>query len=446
METLDYKLDLEDRSVRERIKVGFIDFSIESLYLASKLVDAGLQLAILDLNDYFRYLTNYCAYDRETHRTIEYLKRSVKEGKISVSNNSSILKNSLFFFIFSSVYVNEKGVVEYSLLERSCKIVGDFIRGNSIVIFSTRIFPGTTENILRLYLENRSGMKASADFGLAYAAISTEGKPTILGALDKYTLDMTADLLRIATNKEVIKTESIRVAEAASLMEDIYHNVNLAFSNEVSELCEKLNLDFFEVKKILRNRGLYAVVNPAIIEESFSNVCRIFVNEAEFFNMKLRLSKLAARINEQTIKRVLNLIKAGLKICNKTVRRSKALIIGVPMGVHSTSPRLSITKSLYDLLNDKGMKVEIFTSKCSSGKVEDLGFKVQGNIKKGLKCKDCLILASKERAFSNLNLREVKHLVNQPALIVDLTNQLDPETVLKEGFIYISLGRGIRLK
>jgi len=220
----------------------------------------------------------------------------------------------------------------------------------------------------------------------------------------------------------------------------------LAFSNEVAELCEKLNLDFFEVKEILRNRGLRAIVNSALIEESFSNLCHIFIKEAEVFNMKLRLSKIAAKINEQTIRRVLNLIKVGLKSCNKTVRRSKALIIGVPMSMYSTSPQLSITKSLYDLLNDKGMKVEVFTSKCSFEMIEDLGFKVQENIKKGLKCKDCLILVSKEKSFSSLSLGEVKHLVNQPALIVDLTNEIDPETVLKEGFIYISLGRGIRSK
>ena len=446
METLDLRLDLEDRSVREGVKVGFIDFSIESLYLAPKLVDAGLQLAILDLNDNFRYITNYHVHDRETHRSIEYLKRSVKEGKISVSNNPSILKNSVFFFIFTSVYVDEKGVVEYSLLEKSCKIVGDLIRKKSIVIFSTRIFPGTTENVLREHLENRSGMKASVDFGLAYAAISTDNKPTILGALDQSTLDTMANLFRVATDKETIKAESIKVAEAASLLEDIYRNVNLAFSNEVAELCEKLNLDFFEVKEILRNRGLRAIVNSALIEESFSNLCHIFIKEAEVFNMKLRLSKIAAKINGQTIRRVLNLIKVGLKSCNKSVRRSKALIIGVPMSMYSTSPQLSITKSLYDLLNDKGMKVEVFTSKRSFEMIEDLGFKVQENIKKGLKCKDCLILVSKEKAFSSLSLGEVKHLVNQPALIVDLTNEIDPETVLKEGFIYISLGRGIRSK
>ena len=59
-----------------------------------------------------------------------------------------------------------------------------------------------------------------------------------------------------------------------------------------------------------------------------------------------------------------------------------------------------------------------------------------------MKGKDCLIVLS-EKSLEYLKLEEVKHLVDQPALIVDLTNKLDPEDALKEGFVYASLGRGI---
>ncbi|PDM27040.1 hypothetical protein CP083_00905 [Candidatus Bathyarchaeota archaeon B24-2] len=59
-----------------------------------------------------------------------------------------------------------------------------------------------------------------------------------------------------------------------------------------------------------------------------------------------------------------------------------------------------------------------------------------------MKGKDCLIIFS-EKSLEYLKLKEAKHLVDQPALIVDLTNRLDPEEVLKEGFIYASLSRGV---
>ncbi|MEM2875610.1 MAG: hypothetical protein QXL67_01470 [Candidatus Bathyarchaeia archaeon] len=444
MEALGYLLDVEDRSLREKVKVGIIDFSIEGLHLVHRLSDEGFQIAILDINDSFKYLTNYLLHDKTVENSIKDLKRKIREGKILVSSNPTSLKDSIFFFIFTNVQTDEKGKAEYQLLERSCQTVGDLITKNSVVIISTRIFPGTTERVLREKLENRSGMKASVDFGLAYVAIPLGGRPVIVGALDEYSLNAVAKLFEALLNGEVIKTKSIKIAEATSFLEDAYYSINLAFSNEVAELCERMNLDFFEVTTFLRKVGLSNIVNPHPIEKTFLSTHRMFIDEAGNLNVKLRMLKLSTEINESMMKRVFNLIKNGLKSSNKTVRRSKALIIGVPLSIHSTSPRTSITKSLYDLLGKGGMQVEVFTSNPLFEGVEDLGFKVQDNLEKSLKGKDCLIFMSKEKVLSDLSLRQMKHLVNQPALIVDLANEVDKEEALREGFLYINLGRGLQ--
>ena len=116
------------------------------------------------------------------------------------------------------------------------------------------------------------------------------------------------------------------------------------------------------------------------------------------------------------------------------------MIVGFPVAL--CSGFLSTAELLYKVLYERGMEVEIYTSKDSFKGIEDLGLKFQSDLDRALKGKDCLIVLS-EKSLEYLKLEEVKHLVDQPALIVDLTNKLDPKDALKEGFVYASLGRGI---
>jgi len=238
----------------------------------------------------------------------------------------------------------------------------------------------------------------------------------------------------------VVMVNSIAAAEAASLLEALHHNVVLAFSHEAAELCVAAGLDFLEVKDVLRAKGVSGIVDPTLIGKPLLNLSRRIFEESRLLNLKLELSKAAAKTIDYAVKRTFGLIKAGLKLCNKTVRRSKILILGF-ITAFPFDPSFT-ADFLYKVLYERGMDVEIYTSGGSFKGIEDLDLKFQNDLDKALKGKDCLIVLS-EKSLEYLKLKEAKHLVDQPALIVDLTNRLDPEEVLKEGFIYASLSRGV---
>ncbi|MCD6529841.1 hypothetical protein J7L06_06100 [Candidatus Bathyarchaeota archaeon] len=430
MNTPNLQLALNGQS--SKVKVGFIDSNMDAIYLASRLVKVGFKLAVLDLNGGFTKSIKYGVCDEKFRKPLKLIDRGIKRGLLSVSNDNLALKDCPLIFIFTEIGVDEKGKADYLPLERSCRIAGDLIQRGSIVIVSTKVFPGTSEKVVKKHLENRSGMKASVDFGLAYASFSVDESPIILASSDEDSLHRLTRFFEGVTGRRVVTASSIAVAEAASLLETLYQNVTLAFSNESADLCTAIGLDFLEVKEVLKAKGVSRMVNPNLTNEESLNFFRRIFDESKLLNLKLSLSKAATRTNDYAVKRLLSLIRAGLKLCNKTVRRSKILIMGF----------LSTTGFLYKVLYKRGMDVEIYTSENSFKWIEDLGLKFQSSLDKALKGKDCLIILS-DKSLESLKLWEVKHLVDQPALIVDLTNRLDPEEALKEGFVYASLSRGI---
>lgn len=440
MKSSELILDSNRQVCKVKGKVGFIDSNVDAIYLASRLVEAGFKLVVLDLSGRFMRSMRYGVCDKKFREAFELVEKGVKEGLLSVSNDPLALKECSFLFVFTDVEVDEKGKVDYLPLERSCRIAGDVIKKDVIVIISTKVFPGTSEKVVKDLLENRSGLNSPADFGLAYASFSADEDPILLASLDEHSFDKLAGLFKEVTGRRVIRANSIATAEAASLLEALHQNVALAFSHEAAELCVAAGLDFLEVKDVLRAKGVSGIVDPVLISESFFNLSRRVFEESRLLNLKLALSKAAAKTNDYAVKRMLGLIKAGLKLCNKTVRRSKILILGY---VTAFPPDFSSTADLlYRVLYERGMYVEIYMSKESIKGIEGLDLKFQSDLDKALKGKDCLVILSEE-SLEHLKLREAKHLVDQPALIVDLTNRLNPEEVLNEGFIYASLSRGV---
>ena len=421
-------------------KVGFIDSNVDAIYLASRLVEAGFKLVVLDLSGRFMRSMKCEVYDEKFGEVFELIEKGVKEGLISVSNDPITLKECPFLFIFTDVEVDKKGKVDYLPLERACRIAGDVIKRGVIVIVSTKVFPGTSEKVVKGLLENRSGLKSPADFGLAYVSFSSDENPILLASLDERSLGRLASLFEEITGRRVIMVNSIAAAEAASLLEALHHNVVLAFSHEAAELCVAAGLDFLEVKDVLRAKGVSGIVDPTLIGKPLLNLSRRVFEESRLLNLKLELSKAAVKTIDYAVKRTFGLIKAGLKLCNKTVRRSKILILGF-ITAFPFDPSFT-ADFLYKVLYERGMDVEIYTSRESFKGIEDLDLKFQNDLDKALKGKDCLIVLS-EKSLEYLKLKEAKHLVDQPALIVDLTNRLDPEEVLKEGFVYASLSRGV---
>ena len=432
---------LKDVNSRRNIKLTLVHFDVKSLSFASVLAEAHFKPTIFDIKRSFSYpppdhtlLKSYSLYQR--------FLQGIKEGKIKVEHKKDCLKDNELYFIFTPIQIDSKGDVDYRDFERSCKFVGDSLEEGSMIAISTRTFPGTTEDLANNILEDRSGLKANEDFGLAYIYLPSDMRTPVISAANETTLNFFLSFFQIITGYKPSVTRSIKTVEALSFIEDLYKNVRLAFSNDLAEICRKMSVNFNEIIQLITSREL-CCPPPEMPKESLIDVTTLFVKELQNHGWKAPVIASSLKVNSSLSKHILSLIRSGLKECNKSLRRSEVLILRSHSDLLFHSIVESHVKDLFEMLRTKRVKVQLFDF--HSLKAESKS-KVKRRLYKSLKGKDCLIIMENCKDILDLNslIKDIKHLLNQPALIVDLTNQLDPLEVEKEGLRYISLGWSCR--
>jgi len=383
----------------------------------------------------------------------ELLRKNLSEGRLSATNHvREALSNSDIVIIAVDTPIDEKKRPDYSKLENACKDIGLNIKPGNLIILESTVGPGVTENIVKEILETSSGLKAGKDFGLAFSPVrASAGRivqdmiryPRILAAINKQSLTATRALLKTIVKGGILEVSSIKTAEIVKLAENIYRDVNLALSNEIALLCERMGVDYVEVQAAANTQPYCHLLKPGLVGGHIPKDPYLLIYEAENIGVKLRIPALARKVNDESVKRVIDLIKSAFKAANKTFRRSKIAILGVSYKPNVKEIKGSLVINLVNLLRSRGVEVRVFDSFYSSEELKDINLPFEGNLTKTLEGADCLVIAVGHEKFNNLSLKKIGMLMRKPPIIVDLAHLIDPHEAEEEGFIYRGLGRGV---
>ncbi len=149
----------------------------------------------------------------------------------------------------------------YESLKEVAAQVGGQLRKGALVCIESTVAPGTTVNVVKPILEERSGMRAGADFHLAFSyervmvgrlLHNIRNYPRIVGGLTRACGDKAAELYRKIMKAPVVVTDCL-TAEVAKTVENAYRDVNIAFANEIALICESLGVNVYEVRKLVNN-------------------------------------------------------------------------------------------------------------------------------------------------------------------------------------------------
>ena len=384
------------------------------------------------------------------------LKNYIKTGLLSATSDvKTTVSQSDVIAITIPVKIDEKKKANYSNLENICRLVGLGLHHGALVIVMSTVGTGVTQGFIKEILENTSGLKVGADFGLAYSPTRPLNRQTletitnqerIIAAMDKKSLNAASTIIGTFTKGCLRKTECVKTTEAVTLFEAMQQDVNFAIANELALFCEKAGVDYLEAHKLAKigaypTLSLPAFVNGAIRENSY-----LLLEDSENLNFKFRVPVIAREINEEIVKHAVNLTKDALRNCGKTLRRAKISLLGVLQVPNIKSPPKKMVEKLAKMLEAKGAKVSVYDPYFSGDEMSETKYNLRKNLSETLEGVDCILILTGHDHFKRLNIKRLKALMKMPAAIVDLEGIVEPSKVENEGFIYRGLGRGVWTK
>lgn len=179
----------------------------------------------------------------------------VKRGLLSATSDYSFIKDVDFIAICVPTPLDGHQQPDTSYVESSAKEVSKYLKRESIVVLESTTYPGTTEEILKPILEG-SGLKCGEDFYLGFSPervdpgnliYKTKNTPKVVGAIGKDASEVISEMYRAVLEGEVHTVSSPAIAEMEKILENTYRNVNIGLVNELAILCNKMNIDIWEV-------------------------------------------------------------------------------------------------------------------------------------------------------------------------------------------------------
>lgn len=249
------------------------------------------------------------------------------------------------------------------------KTVSKYLKKGQIVVLESSTYPGTTNPELKNILE-RSGLLSGEDFYLAYSPeredpgnknFSTSIIPKIVGADDSKTTKLVYELYKQVISK-VVEVSSTQVAEAAKLTENIFRSVNIALVNELKVIYDEMGIDVWEVIEAASTKPFGFMPfypGPGLGGHCIPIDPFYLTYKAKEFGINTKFIELAGEINTNMPNIVINKLTYALsEFTNKSINKSKILIIGMAYKKDVDDMRESPSLILYELLQKYGANVD----------------------------------------------------------------------------------------
>ena len=184
------------------------------------------------------------------------LKKLVEKKILSATNNFSFLKDVDFIAICVPTPLDKHQQPDTSYVEISSVEISKYLKKGSIVVLESTTYPGTTEELIKPILEKGSKLVCGEDFYLGFSPervdpgnliYNTKNTPKVVGAIGADALEIIAAMYRTVLDGDVFEASSPAVAEMEKILENTYRNVNIGLINELAILCNKMNINIWEV-------------------------------------------------------------------------------------------------------------------------------------------------------------------------------------------------------
>ncbi|HUO41928.1 MAG TPA: nucleotide sugar dehydrogenase [Methylomirabilota bacterium] len=453
-------LSLEPGEIAVRIRDGAVKIAIVGLGwmglpTGCLYADAGAPVTGADMNPRVVERINKGEPPIDEAGLPAMLKKAIRAGKFTATTSTEdAATNSDIIFIVVPTMIDRQKRADYSAVEDACTAIGKSLKIGSLVIFESTCGPGVTERVVKGTLEKYSGLVAGQGFGLAYSPIRAMGGraiqdlqsyPKIVGAIDKRSLEAACAVLSVIVKGELIRVRDIKTAELSKLFETIYRDVNIGLANEFALVCEEVGVDYAETARAANSQPYSHLHSTGV---GVGGHCLpvypyLLATEADAIDAHLRLVLDARKINDAMPRHVAKLASDGLRVCGKSLKRAKIVVLGISYRPNVRETRYSPSQELIGILKKRGAKVTAYDPLFTTSELGAMGLQSEPSLRKAIEKADCVILTTAHDDFKKMDTIEFSAHMSKQALIIDCTGILDPVSVEKTGLVYRATGRGL---
>ena len=351
--------------------------------------------------------------------TNEVGNEAIRQTTVEFTSDETKLREAKFHIVAVPTPVYEDHNPDLTPVKGASEIVGRNLTRGSIVVYESTVYPGVTEEICVPILERESGLKCGVDFKVGYSperinpgdkVHRLETITKIVSGMDAESLEEIAHVYELVVEAGVHKASSIKVAEAAKVIENSQRDINIAFMNELSIIFNKMGIDTKSVLEAAGTKWNFLKFYPGLVGGHCIGVDPYYLTyKAEMMGYHSQIILAGRRINDDMGKYVAENCVKNLIKAEKQVKGARVAILGFTFKENCPDTRNSKVFDIVKELREYGIEPLIADPVADANEARTL-YGIQFCDMNDIQEMDAVILAVAHKEFAGLTMRQMDGL------------------------------------
>ena len=435
-------MDLYERLVAKKEKLSLVGLGYVGMPIAVAFSNRGINVIGFDLNE-----KKIDLYKNGIDPTHEVGDEGIKKCKVEFTSDEKKLREAKFHIVAVPTPVNDDHTPDLSPVEGASRVLGRNLTRGSVVVFESTVYPGVTEEVCVPILEKESGLTCGADFKIGYSperinpgdkVHRLETITKIVSGIDEESLNCISSVYGIVVDSGVYRAESIKVAEAAKVIENSQRDINIAFMNELSIIFNKMGIDTKAVLEAAGTKWNFLKFYPGLVGGHCIGVDPYYLTyKAEMLGYHSQVILSGRRINDDMGKYVAeNCVKQLIK-ADKPIRGAKVAILGFTFKENCPDTRNTKVWDIVKELREYGIDPIISDPVADASEAQRI-YAVNFTGLEFISDMDAVILAVAHDEFKIINEQMIQSFYERHGskVLLDIKGLLDRNTYTNAGYYY----------
>ena len=388
-------------------------------------------------------------YKQGVDPTNEVGNDKISKTTLEFTTDEPRLKEAIFIIVAVPTPINNDKTPDLLPIINATKLIAKNLAKGTIVVFESTVYPGVTEDICIPILEKESGLICGKDFKIGYSPerINPGDKihrldniKKIVSGIDKKTLEEVAAVYELIVKAGVYKAPSIKVAEAAKLVENAQRDINIAFMNELAMVFAKMEIRTKDVIDAMNTKWNALGFTPGLVGGHCIGVDPYyFIYQAEMLGHHSQIIAAGRKINDSMGEFIANTVMKKLIQAKKNVCETKIYLMGISFKEDCPDVRNSKAMDVCKCLSEYGIDVKVVDPV-----VNPIEIKRQFNIDivgiNEVQDADCLVFLVGHEEFKQLDVVDLERMYQKNnKILIDVKSIFASIKLEEKGYSYWSL-------
>lgn len=388
-------------------------------------------------------------YKQGKDPTNEVGDEAIQRTTIEFTSDESMLRKAKFHIIAVPTPVRLDKTPDLAPVISASATLGRNLTRGSIVVYESTVYPGVTEDICIPILEKESGLKCGEDFKAGYSperinpgdrVHRLENIVKIVSGIDEEALDEIARVYELVIEAGVHRASSIKVAEAAKVVENSQRDINIAFMNELAIVFDRMNIDTKEVIEAMNTKWNALGFYPGLVGGHCIGVDPYyFIYEAEKLGYHSQIILSGRKINDGMGTFVADAIIKKLIMANKVVKKAKVAILGITFKENCPDTRNSKVVDIVRRLQEYGIEPVVADPIADAAEAKQ-EYGIDLVEPDSIKDADCVVFAVPHKELRAMTWEQIDSMFgncgNSEKIIIDVRSIFDKKELEARGYSY----------